>query len=72
MSPAVPDVRLDRRGDVFWVWIDREARRNALNSSMKLPPLANSMRASRDCLRKYAWARQARCAVENRPYSRCR
>jgi enoyl-CoA hydratase/carnithine racemase len=35
MSDAIPpDVRLDRRGDVLWVWIDREARRNALNSAV--------------------------------------
>jgi enoyl-CoA hydratase/carnithine racemase len=26
-----PDVRLERKGDVLWIWIDREARRNALN-----------------------------------------
>jgi enoyl-CoA hydratase/carnithine racemase len=26
-----PNVRLERQGDVLWVWIDREARRNALN-----------------------------------------
>jgi enoyl-CoA hydratase/carnithine racemase len=35
MSEAVSaDVRLDRRGDALWVWIEREARRNALNSAV--------------------------------------
>jgi enoyl-CoA hydratase/carnithine racemase len=28
------EVRLDRRHDVLWVWIDREARRNALNPNV--------------------------------------
>jgi enoyl-CoA hydratase/carnithine racemase len=28
------DLRLERRGDALWVWIDREARRNALNSEV--------------------------------------
>jgi enoyl-CoA hydratase/carnithine racemase len=27
-----PDVRLERVGDALWVWIDREARRNAINA----------------------------------------
>jgi enoyl-CoA hydratase/carnithine racemase len=26
-----PDIRLERRGQALWVWIDREARRNAIN-----------------------------------------
>ena len=35
MSDFPPaEVRRDRRGDALWVWIDREARRNALNSSV--------------------------------------
>jgi enoyl-CoA hydratase/carnithine racemase len=35
MSDASPaDVRLDRRGDVLWLWIDRQARRNAMNSAV--------------------------------------
>jgi len=35
MSDALPaDVRLDRREDVLWVWIEREARRNALNAAV--------------------------------------
>lgn len=29
-----PDVRLERRGDALWIWIDREARRNALNTNV--------------------------------------
>jgi enoyl-CoA hydratase/carnithine racemase len=28
------DVRLERKADALWVWIDREARRNALNSAV--------------------------------------
>jgi enoyl-CoA hydratase/carnithine racemase len=31
---AAADLRLERRGDVLWLWIDREARRNALNSAV--------------------------------------
>ena len=34
MSDALPDVVLDRCGDALWVWIDREERRNALNSAV--------------------------------------
>jgi enoyl-CoA hydratase/carnithine racemase len=35
MSEVMPaQVRLDRRGDALWVWIEREARRNALNSAV--------------------------------------
>jgi enoyl-CoA hydratase/carnithine racemase len=30
------EVRLDRRGDALWVWIEREARRNAMNSAVLL------------------------------------
>jgi enoyl-CoA hydratase/carnithine racemase len=26
-----PDIRLERKGSALWVWIDREARRNAIN-----------------------------------------
>jgi len=26
-----PDIRLERKGQALWVWIDREARRNAIN-----------------------------------------
>jgi len=38
-APSIPaaapaDVRLERRDDVLWVWIDREARRNALNGNV--------------------------------------
>jgi len=29
-----PDVRLERRGDTLWIWIDREARRNAINPAV--------------------------------------
>jgi enoyl-CoA hydratase/carnithine racemase len=29
-----PDVRLERKGDALWIWIDREARRNALNPNV--------------------------------------
>jgi enoyl-CoA hydratase/carnithine racemase len=29
-----PDVRLERRTDSLWVWIDREARRNAINPAV--------------------------------------
>ena len=28
------DLRLERRDDVLWIWIDREARRNALNHAV--------------------------------------
>jgi len=28
------DVRVERRDDVLWIWIDREARRNALNGAV--------------------------------------
>jgi enoyl-CoA hydratase/carnithine racemase len=28
------DIREERRGDALWVWIDREARRNAINSAV--------------------------------------
>jgi len=28
------DVRVERKGDVLWLWIDREARRNALNGAV--------------------------------------
>jgi enoyl-CoA hydratase/carnithine racemase len=35
MTDALPaEVRLDRKGDALWVWIDREARRNALNPAV--------------------------------------
>jgi enoyl-CoA hydratase/carnithine racemase len=30
------DVRLERRGDTLWVWIEREERRNAMNSAVLL------------------------------------
>jgi enoyl-CoA hydratase/carnithine racemase len=33
-DPERPDVRLERRGDALWVWIDREARRNAINPAV--------------------------------------
>ncbi len=29
-----PELRLERRGDALWVWIDREARRNAINAAV--------------------------------------
>jgi enoyl-CoA hydratase/carnithine racemase len=29
-----PDVRIERRRDAVWVWIDREARRNAINPAV--------------------------------------
>jgi enoyl-CoA hydratase/carnithine racemase len=29
-----PDIRLERKGDALWVWIDREARRNAINPAV--------------------------------------
>jgi enoyl-CoA hydratase/carnithine racemase len=29
-----PDLRLERRGDALWIWIDREARRNAINPAV--------------------------------------
>ncbi len=29
-----PDVRLERKGAALWVWIDREARRNAINTAV--------------------------------------
>ncbi len=29
-----PDVRLERKGDALWIWIDREARRNAINANV--------------------------------------
>jgi enoyl-CoA hydratase/carnithine racemase len=28
------DIRLERRADALWVWIDRESRRNAINSAV--------------------------------------
>lgn len=31
---ARPDVRLERKADSLWIWIDREARRNALNGNV--------------------------------------
>jgi len=34
--PHTRDVRLERRGDALWVWIEREARRNAMNSAVLL------------------------------------
>ncbi len=33
-TAAAADVRLERRDDVLWLWIDREARRNALNAAV--------------------------------------
>ena len=39
---ARPDVRLERKADVLWIWIDREARRNALNTTLRavvVPPM---------------------------------
>ncbi len=30
-ADAKPETRSERRGDALWVWIDREARRNAIN-----------------------------------------
>jgi enoyl-CoA hydratase/carnithine racemase len=33
-SQSAGDVRLERRADALWVWIDREARRNALNPAV--------------------------------------
>jgi len=29
-----PEVRVERKGDALWVWIDREQRRNAINSAV--------------------------------------
>jgi enoyl-CoA hydratase/carnithine racemase len=29
-----PDIRLERKGSALWVWIDREARRNAINPAV--------------------------------------
>jgi enoyl-CoA hydratase/carnithine racemase len=34
ISPGQADVRLERKDDVLWLWIDREARRNSLNSAV--------------------------------------
>jgi enoyl-CoA hydratase/carnithine racemase len=34
MSDALADVRLEKKDDVLWLWIDREARRNALNPAV--------------------------------------
>jgi enoyl-CoA hydratase/carnithine racemase len=31
---ALPEIRLERKGDALWVWIDREARRNAINPAV--------------------------------------
>jgi methylglutaconyl-CoA hydratase len=31
---ASPDVRLERRGNALWVWINRPARRNAINAAV--------------------------------------
>ena len=32
--PASADIRLERREDTLWLWIDREARRNSLNAAV--------------------------------------
>ena len=29
-----PYIRSERWGDVLWIWIDREARRNAINAAV--------------------------------------
>jgi enoyl-CoA hydratase/carnithine racemase len=43
MTEAAPgDVRLERKGDALWVWIDRESRRNALNGAV-LAGIANAI-----------------------------
>jgi enoyl-CoA hydratase/carnithine racemase len=34
MSKSFPDIRLERKGNALWVWIDREARRNAINPNV--------------------------------------
>jgi enoyl-CoA hydratase/carnithine racemase len=33
-APVLPDVRLERKDDVLWLWIDRESRRNSLNAAV--------------------------------------
>jgi enoyl-CoA hydratase/carnithine racemase len=33
-EPERPGVRLERNADTLWVWIDREARRNAINAEV--------------------------------------
>jgi enoyl-CoA hydratase/carnithine racemase len=33
-DPERPDVRIERDNDAIWVWIDREARRNAINPNV--------------------------------------
>jgi len=33
-SATQPQVRIERKGDALWVWIDREERRNAINSAV--------------------------------------
>jgi enoyl-CoA hydratase/carnithine racemase len=42
-----PDVRLERRNDALWVWIDREARRNALNGDV-LAGIETAVRTAED------------------------
>ena len=31
---SAPDVRIERRRDALWVWINRPARRNAINAAV--------------------------------------
>jgi enoyl-CoA hydratase/carnithine racemase len=46
-EPPASDERLERRGDALWVWIDREARRNALNGAV-LSGIESAVRTAAD------------------------
>jgi enoyl-CoA hydratase/carnithine racemase len=41
------DLRVERKDDVLWIWIDREARRNALNPAV-LAGIEAAVRSTRD------------------------
>jgi enoyl-CoA hydratase/carnithine racemase len=46
-NPESPEIRCERRGDVLWIWIDREARRNAINAAV-LAGIGDALRDAAD------------------------
>jgi enoyl-CoA hydratase/carnithine racemase len=48
-TDAAPETRTERRGDALWVWIDREARRNAINPGVLAGIEAALVAAQADC-----------------------
>jgi enoyl-CoA hydratase/carnithine racemase len=47
MADDRPELRVERKADVLWIWIDREARRNALNAAV-LAGIEAAVKSTRD------------------------